>query len=122
MSSRTSKQRKGMGAKDDGNSYPSTPNSSPSLLSSQSASSSSFEEVARSKAWCDAMDVEMNALEQNKTWDLVNLPKEKEVIGLKWIYKLKLKPDGSIQKYKVRLVARGYMQVKVLLLKKLSHL
>ncbi|KAL0345417.1 UNVERIFIED_CONTAM: Retrovirus-related Pol polyprotein from transposon TNT 1-94 [Sesamum radiatum] len=56
------------------------------------------------------MDIEMKALENNKTWELVNLPSGKEVIGLKWIYKLKFKPDGSIQKHKARLVARGYMQ------------
>ncbi|KAL0438667.1 UNVERIFIED_CONTAM: Retrovirus-related Pol polyprotein from transposon TNT 1-94 [Sesamum latifolium] len=76
----------------------------------QIAEPSSFEEAARSKAWCDPMDIEMKALENNKMWELVNLPKGKEVIGLKWIYKLKFKPDGSIQKHKARLVARGYMQ------------
>lgn len=52
---------------------------------------------------------EMKALERNKTWELVELP-EGKVVGLKWIYKMKYKPDGSIQKYKARLVARGYMQ------------
>lgn len=51
------------------------------------------------------MDEEMRALERNKMWKLVNLPQGKNVIGLKWIYKA----DGTIKKYKMRLVACGYM-------------
>ena len=56
------------------------------------------------------MDDEIGMIEKNKTWELVKLPKEKEVIGLKWIYKTKYNEDGSVQKHKARLVARGYSQ------------
>ena len=37
-------------------------------------------------------------------------PKDKDIIGVKWIYKTKLNPDGSIQRHKARLVAKGYSQ------------
>jgi hypothetical protein len=45
---------------------------------------------------------------KNKTWELTELPKDKNPIGCKWIYKPKFKADGSIDKYKARLVAKGY--------------
>ena len=51
---------------------------------------------------------EMATIVKNKTWELVDLPKGKEIIGLKWVYKAKYKEDGSIQKHKARLVAKGY--------------
>jgi hypothetical protein len=54
------------------------------------------------------MEAKLNALVRNNTWDLVNLPKGKEVIGIKWVYKTKYKSDGTIDKYKARLVTKGY--------------
>ena len=56
------------------------------------------------------MDDEIATIEKNNTRELVDLPKNKEVIGLKWVYKTKYKEDGSIQKHKARLVAKGYSQ------------
>ena len=56
------------------------------------------------------MEVDLNALVRNDTWDLVNLPKAKEVIGTKWVYKTKYKFDGTIDKYKACLVSKGYAQ------------
>ena len=47
---------------------------------------------------------------KRSTWELVDHPKDKEIIGVKWVYKTKLNPDGSIQKHKARLVAKGYSQ------------
>ena len=41
-----------------------------------------FEEAVKDKKWIDAMDEEMNAIEKNNTWELVDLPKGKEVIGV----------------------------------------
>lgn len=41
---------------------------------------------------------------------MVGQPRDKEIIGVKWIFKTKLTPDGSIQKHKSRLVAKGYSQ------------
>ena len=41
---------------------------------------------------------------------MVELPQNKTSIGVKWIFKVKLKPDGIVVKYKARLVAKGFMQ------------
>lgn len=49
-------------------------------------------------------------IEKNLTWELVDLPKDRDVIGVKWIFKTKFNQDGSIQKHKARLVARGFTQ------------
>jgi len=54
----------------------------------------------------------MDSLARNNTWDLVELPKGRSVVGCKWVFKLKRKVDGSIETYKVRLVAKGYSQVE----------
>jgi hypothetical protein len=60
--------------------------------------------------WHEAMREELNALEKNKTWELVHLPAGKRVVGCKWIYTVKQNPEGKIERYKARLVARGYSQ------------
>ncbi|KAK4405981.1 Retrovirus-related Pol polyprotein from transposon RE2 [Sesamum angolense] len=57
------------------------------------------------------MEEEIKMIEKNNTWELADRPKDKEVIGVKWIYKTKLIADGSIQKHKARLVAKGYSQL-----------
>ena len=54
---------------------------------------------------------EIKIIEKNNTWELVDQPKDNEIIGVKWVYKIKLNSDGSIQKYKARLVAKGYSQL-----------
>ena len=54
------------------------------------------------------MDEEIATIEKNNTWELVDLPKGKDVIRLKWIYKTKFNEDGSIKRHKARLVAKGY--------------
>lgn len=56
------------------------------------------------------MEEEVRVIEKNQTWQLVDKPTDKEVIGVKWIYKVKHNPDGSIKKHKARLVAKGYSQ------------
>ncbi|KAK0588971.1 hypothetical protein LWI29_007900 [Acer saccharum] len=48
--------------------------------------------------------------QKNQTWQLVDHPKNREIIGVKWIFKIKFNQDGSIQKHKARLVARGFSQ------------
>ena len=68
----------------------------------------SYEAAAKQEVWVKAMEEEMKMIEKNKTWELVDRPKDKDVIGVKWVYKTKLQPDGSIQKHKARLVVKGY--------------
>ena len=54
------------------------------------------------------MNKEMAALESNDTWELVPLLNGKKAIGYKWVYKVKHKADGNIERYKARLDAKGY--------------
>ena len=52
----------------------------------------------------------MNALRKNGMWELVDLPRDKKTIGCKSVFSVKYKADGSIERYKVRLVAIGFTQ------------
>ncbi|KAK1406226.1 hypothetical protein QVD17_41515 [Tagetes erecta] len=60
--------------------------------------------------WVNAMNKEMEALNRNHTWDLVELPVGRKPIGCKWVYKIKHDANGEISRYKARLVAKGYSQ------------
>lgn len=60
--------------------------------------------------WHEAMLEEIHALDENHTWDLVDLPKGKKAVGCKWIFVIKVNPDGSIARLKARLVAKGDAQ------------
>ena len=62
--------------------------------------------------WDQAMSDELKALELNNTWTIVSLPTAHHAIGCKWVYKLKLKADGSVERHKARLVAKGYTRQK----------
>ena len=56
------------------------------------------------------MNAELEMIEKNNTWQLVERPFDKSVIGIKWVYKTKLNLDGIVQRNKARLVAKGYSQ------------
>ncbi|KAG8940953.1 hypothetical protein FRC04_004867 [Tulasnella sp. 424] len=60
--------------------------------------------------WMEAAEKEVQALQQNGTWDLVELPKGRKAIGSQWVFLIKWKSDGSIKQYKGQLVAKGYAQ------------
>ena len=62
------------------------------------------------KQWRHATDDEYNSLIKNNTWELVDLPDQKNVVGCKWLFKLKRNADGSVSRYKSRLVAQGFTQ------------
>ena len=58
------------------------------------------------------MNKELIALKDNHTWDLTNLLAGKKAIGSKWVYKVKFKPDGNVDQFKGRLVAKGYNKIE----------
>ena len=60
--------------------------------------------------WTNAMEKEMESLQTNKVWDLVELPKDRRVVGSKWVFKTKRSADGTVERHKARLVAQGYSQ------------
>ena len=60
--------------------------------------------------WKEAVNSEIESILQNHTWKLLDLPLGCKPLGYKWIFKRKLKVDGSIDKYKARLVVKGYKQ------------
>ncbi|KAG9458307.1 hypothetical protein H6P81_002815 [Aristolochia fimbriata] len=72
-----------------------------------------YEQALESKdstAWLKAIQEELNSMDKNKVWELVELPEGRQPKGCKWIFKKKLKPDGTIDRYKARLVAKGFTQ------------
>ena len=71
---------------------------------------SKYKKVVTKVEWREVMQEELAAIEKNQTWDLVELPEGKKAVGLKWVFKTKFKADGSLQKYKARLVVKGYSQ------------
>ncbi|XP_022893968.1 uncharacterized protein LOC111408439 [Olea europaea var. sylvestris] len=68
-----------------------------------------FEALSK-REWRDAMREEMSALEKNKTWEIVDTPRGKNIVDCKWIFTTKYKADGSLERYKARLVVKGYTQ------------
>ncbi|CAM8960116.1 unnamed protein product [Rhodiola kirilowii] len=56
------------------------------------------------------METEIQALQSNNTWEVIHLPPGKNAVSSKWIYKVKRHSDGTIERYKARLVARGFTQ------------
>ena len=58
------------------------------------------------------MQNELDALQKIDTWDLVPLPAYHKPIGSKWVFKLKYKSDGSLERHKAHMVAKGYTQIE----------
>ena len=73
----------------------------------------SYTEALRSpdsELWTKAMSEEMDSLIKNKTWEEVDRPTGRTVVDCKWVYKIKQKADGSVERYKARLVGKGFTQ------------
>ncbi|KAL0433998.1 UNVERIFIED_CONTAM: Retrovirus-related Pol polyprotein from transposon RE1 [Sesamum latifolium] len=69
-----------------------------------------FSEAVQHEEWREAMSTELRALEQINTWKLTPLPNGKKAIGCKWVFKTKLRADGTVERHKARLVAKGFNQ------------
>jgi Reverse transcriptase (RNA-dependent DNA polymerase) len=61
--------------------------------------------------WQDAMDRKISTLQTTGTWSVVSQPPDKNIVGSKWVFQIKCKADGTIDKYKARLVAHGFTQI-----------
>jgi hypothetical protein len=69
-----------------------------------------MQEALSNDDWKSAMDAEYRALLRNQTWHLIPPESSRNLIDCKWIYKVKHKVDGSIDRYKARLAAKGFKQ------------
>ena len=72
----------------------------------------SFKEAMNSSGWREAMQKEISALEDNRTWVMTDLPPGKKALGCKWVYRIKYNSDGSVERLKARLVILGNHQVE----------
>ena len=68
------------------------------------------EEALKDADWVTAMQEELNEFERNNVWKLVPRPKNRSVVGTKWVFRNKTDPDGIVTRNKARLVAKGYSQ------------
>ena len=68
------------------------------------------EEALQDSKWKKAMEEEISALNKNETWEKCKLPRGKKTVGSRWIYTIKYLADGTIERYRARLVAQGYTQ------------
>ncbi|GJZ91070.1 putative RNA-directed DNA polymerase [Tanacetum coccineum] len=71
-----------------------------------------FNQAFEDKIWKEAMKKEVRALEENDTWTLVDLPNRKHVVNSRWVYKIKYKSNGEVERFKARLVAKGLTQME----------
>lgn len=69
-----------------------------------------YAEASLYPKWKQAIATEFSALEANNTWYLVKLPPGKKPISCKWVFKIKHHVDGSVERYKARLVVKGFTQ------------
>ncbi|GJW89514.1 putative RNA-directed DNA polymerase [Tanacetum coccineum] len=76
----------------------------------KSVEPTSYYEVTKDPKWIEAMNEEIDALYRNYTWTIVDLPRGRKAIGNKWIYKIKYKASGEVERYKARLVSKGFSQ------------
>ena len=71
---------------------------------------SSYSEATKHDCWRVAMTEELRAFQDNHTWEVVPCPAQVKAIGCKWVYSIKLRSNGTLDRYKARLVALGNRQ------------
>lgn len=69
--------------------------------------STSLKQALGHPNWLKAMQIEHKTLLANHTWSLTSLPPHRELVVCKWVFKIKENPNGTVNKYKSRLVAKG---------------
>jgi len=69
-----------------------------------------YNQAIREKEWRNAVSFEVDALEDQGTWDITKLPQGVKGIGSKWVFRIKYNSDGTVERYKARLVALGNHQ------------
>ena len=74
----------------------------------ESADPHSFKEAWSSQHWREAIGAEMKPIKKNNTWQLVDPPAGVTPIGIKGVFKTKFNENGHVEKYKAKLVAKGY--------------
>jgi hypothetical protein len=67
---------------------------------------------AHSSKWLEAMEDEMRSMSTNRVWDLEEIIEGVKTIGCKWVYKMKCDSKGNIERFKARLMAKGFTQRK----------
>ncbi|PNY13664.1 receptor-like protein kinase [Trifolium pratense] len=72
-----------------------------------------IQEALSHPGWKHAILDEMSALDSNGTWELVPIPSGKSIVGCRWLFNVKVGPDGQIDRLKARLVAKGYTQLDI---------
>ena len=77
------------------------------LAYSQETEPCNFKEAMASEA---AVNLELDTMELNRTWDIVTLPPWKNMVGYIWVFTIKYNSDGTIERFKGFLVAKGYIQ------------
>lgn len=58
-----------------------------------------FKDAIEEERWVKAMEEEIHSIEKNDTWELTDLPRGKKPIGVKWVYKIKYRPTGEVDRY-----------------------
>ncbi|PWA72013.1 hypothetical protein CTI12_AA274590 [Artemisia annua] len=69
-----------------------------------------YEEAVKDSRWVEAMNLEIETLNRNGTWEVVELPAGRKTIGYKWVFKVKYTANGEVERFKARLVAKGFNQ------------
>ena len=82
------------------------------LSISTSTEPKTYAKASQHGCWLKAMKAELQALQTNNTWTLTDLPANKKAIRCRWVYKIKYHANGSVERYKAQLVAKGYTQME----------